>query len=129
LSHNTDDVKCLINVSYQFTGMPNFAGHSLQTDAKFELESYALLIQSGCANELQVNTVVYHSQDPDNETLLVISKVIFLFMRPPIPENSVRLKIVRLTNQGYRYPEFRLTRLYCTCTCWYKITILVHIRI
>ncbi len=121
MPHDTD-VKSLINVSYLFTGMPNFAGHSLQTDAKFELESYALLIQSGCANELQVNrvnTVVYRyrSPDPDNETLLVISKVKFRFIRPPIPENSVRLKIVRLTNQGYRYPKFRLTRLYCTCTC------------
>ena len=34
--------------------MPNLAGHSLQADAKYALETFAPLIQSGCANELQV---------------------------------------------------------------------------
>ena len=35
--------------------MPNLAGHNLQADAKYELETFAPLIQSGCANELQVH--------------------------------------------------------------------------
>jgi hypothetical protein len=37
--------------------MPNLAGHSLQADAKYELETFAPLIQSGCANELQVDFI------------------------------------------------------------------------
>ena len=40
-----------------FLAMPNLAGHSLQADAKYELETFAPLIQSGCANELQVRDI------------------------------------------------------------------------
>lgn len=44
------------------SAMPNLAGHSLQADAKYELETFAPLIQSGCANELQVSQPVSYNK-------------------------------------------------------------------
>ena len=41
------------SIGYNMTGMPNLAKNTLQSDAKFELDTYGPLIQTGCANELQ----------------------------------------------------------------------------
>ena len=40
-------------IGYDLTGMPNLASNGLQADAKYELETFAPLIQSGCSSQLQ----------------------------------------------------------------------------
>jgi hypothetical protein len=40
-------------IGYHLTALPNLAEQNLQADAKYELETFAPLIQSGCSSQLQ----------------------------------------------------------------------------
>jgi hypothetical protein len=67
------DVNFFVNF---IPAMPNLAGHSLQADAKYELETFAPLIQSGCANELQVDFISSYAYNERivSKSLGVLSK-------------------------------------------------------
>ncbi|RWS21507.1 frizzled-4-like protein, partial [Leptotrombidium deliense] len=40
-------------LGYNFTGMPNLAGHELQQDAELQFQTFAPLIEYNCATQLR----------------------------------------------------------------------------
>jgi len=47
-------VKLCQDIGYNLTGMPNFGGHDLQSDADFTLQTFTPLIQYGCSAQLHL---------------------------------------------------------------------------
>lgn len=47
-------VKLCQDIGYNLTGMPNLAGHDLQSDADFTLQTFTPLIQYGCSAQLHL---------------------------------------------------------------------------
>ena len=45
-------VEMCSSIGYHLTAMPNLAENKLQADAKYELETFTPLIQSGCSPQL-----------------------------------------------------------------------------
>lgn len=47
-------VKTCQDMGYNLTGMPNFAGHDIQSDADFTLQTFTPLVQFGCSTRLHL---------------------------------------------------------------------------